>query len=102
MHVVEYGALRPSQIEGQAFENLTTNALVLGDLDLDGGLDLVEGSDEGGRVLLNDGTAQFLSSTTFFGPKVLSEALGDLDGDGDLDLVTGNEVGAMVWPNQTF
>ena len=72
-----------------------TMAIVLGDIDLDGDLDVVAGHDnDPNRVYLNNGTATPFSGVT--GSDIAAEsnattalALGDVDGDGDLDLVEG-------------
>jgi len=73
-----------------------TFAVVLGDIDADGDLDLVAGNyDAVNRLYLNSGTADPFSSVT--GADIATDlhmthavALGDVDGDTDLDLVVGN------------
>lgn len=70
-----------------------TTALLLGDVDGDGDLDLVIG-DQNRQVLLylNDGTGSFTDVTGSrmpLGSPATSLAMGDVDGDGDLDLVLG-------------
>ncbi|MBN1538183.1 MAG: VCBS repeat-containing protein [Anaerolineales bacterium] len=74
-----------------------TIAVVLGDVDRDGDLDLLVGnSGQANRLYLNNGTSTPFSavSGSDISADVLatrSMALGDVDGDGDPDLVTGND-----------
>jgi len=77
-------------------------SLVLGDVDGDGDLDLLAGSDGGGTVSvrLNGGDASGSNTGQFDGGSAIlvgggcatpvSVALGDVDGDGDLDLLATN------------
>jgi len=72
-----------------------TLSLVLGDVDRDGDLDLLEGnSGEANLLYLNNGTADPFDGVdgTEVGTaqETVSLALGDVDGDGDPDLVEGN------------
>jgi hypothetical protein len=72
-------------------------ALVAGDIDRDGDLDVVVLDRGQEHVLINDGNGFFSDETTLRFPvtsdSTRSGALADLDGDGDLDLVTSNSRG---------
>ena len=87
----------------------------LGDLDSDGDLDIYaallppkgEKYDTADRVLLNDGSGNFIDSgqrlqnLSMTGAAASAGvALGDLDGDGDLDALVGKAAGALIWINQ--
>jgi len=79
------------------FDADNTLSVALGDVDRDGGLDLVAGNaTEMDRVYLNNGTATPWAGIT--GADITADAhatwamaLGDVDGDGDRDLVVGND-----------
>jgi len=66
----------------------TTFQIVLGDLDGDGDLDAVQANQGhfNSRVLLNDGTGQFIETDQRLTQNGHGVDLGDLDGDGDLDV----------------
>jgi hypothetical protein len=79
------------------------SAPLLSDLDEDGDLDLLVGSESAGLVLFrNDGTRSHprLVRDSAFGvaaPLLAAPAAGDLDGDGDLDLVVGGAGGGAMY-----
>jgi uncharacterized protein (DUF2141 family) len=82
------------------------SAPLLSDLDGDGDLDLLVGSESNGLALFrNEGTrtAPRLVRDSAFGvvaPVLAAPAAGDLDGDGDLDLVVGGAGGGVVYLEQ--
>jgi hypothetical protein len=83
-----------------------TAAMLPGDVDNDGDLDIVVLNRGQDNVLINNGTGVFTDETPARFP-VTSDttrggALADLDGDGDLDLVTGNSRGeaAVLYINR--
>ncbi len=74
-----------------------------GDIDGDGDLDLVVGSNDFGRVFVNDGTGVFdralqaLSPPAGFLANIEDLVLAELDGDGDLDIVFVGSPGGSVY-----
>jgi hypothetical protein len=88
-----FGGVSGSNISADAHP---TRSIVLGDVDGDGGLDVVVGNNGNNRLYLNNGTASPFSGVS--GSNVCADtdftrsvALGDVDGDGDLDVVAGNQ-----------
>jgi hypothetical protein len=81
-------------------DEFSTNAVVLGDVDRDGDLDMLTGNsgllgDQRNRLYLNNGTSNPFNGA--MGSDITNDehatfdlALGDMDGDGDLDLIAGN------------
>jgi hypothetical protein len=72
---------------------LTEEEIAWGDLDADGDVDIfAKAYGTGYRVLLNDGTGQFVTGWQMEdGQTIIGDlALADLDGDGDLDALVAN------------
>ena len=83
-----------------------TAAVVVGDVDVDGDLDLVVGNVGQDQLYLNNGSGTFTDATAARMPvandNTRALALGDVDGDGDLDLVVGNGTYAGGQQNRLY
>ncbi|MEZ6097863.1 MAG: FG-GAP-like repeat-containing protein [Pirellulaceae bacterium] len=118
VHTKESEAYNPSRVwlndgtgsfsdAGQGIGDATTSQAALGDIDLDGDLDVLTANwfDEPNGLWLNDGRGGFINSGQVIGTATSSQvAFGDLDGDGDLDVVIANFSGATskVWLNDAL
>ena len=72
-------------------EGLKAQALAAGDLDNDGDLDLVEGTETANAFYLNNGAGEFQRKVfEIEDADTYGVALGDMNGDGSLDIVFAN------------
>jgi hypothetical protein len=95
-------AMAEEQIEGVKVERRSAPALV--DLDRDGRLDLVVGSEKGGAAAFRNTSSRgaplrfaHVSGFSLALPPVSTPAVADLDGDGVLDIVSGTVAGGVVF-----
>ncbi len=90
--VVCKNSTNPAQLNNSFLnEKDIARASVSGDLDGDGDIDFVIGTDAANTIWFNDGKGNFSVSLQLLGSRfTTSLVLGDLDNDGDLDLVAGN------------
>ncbi len=90
---------------GQRLDGISSDKVVLGDLDGDGDLDAVVGIrsyDEPNKIWFNDGTGHMVDSNQPMGNSITQDlALGDLDGDNDLDIFEANG-GSTTQPNHVW
>jgi hypothetical protein len=82
--------LAPVQLGNDPADTRRTRGMAIGDLDLDGDLDVVAGNFQGTNVYyLNDGAGNFTGGTEIgtVNRRTWRVALVDVDGDGDLDII---------------
>jgi hypothetical protein len=89
---------------GQSLNKTLGSELAVGDLDLDGDLDVfVANMALPDEIWLNDGSGHFSDSgLRLEGSNSTKPSLGDLDGDGDLDVFVGSLINKpLIWFNLT-
>ena len=91
---------------GQRLGNTDSTAVTLGDLDDDGDMDALVGTEREAVVWINQGRSQGGQEGTFAfygqelsGSKIRAVFLSDLDADGDLDALISGMRQAVIWWN---
>ena len=91
---------------GQRLGQTNSSSVALGDLDNDGDLDALVGTEHGGRVWFNLGKVQngaagayAASEQEIGGGRIRAVFLADLDNDSDLDALAAADKQAVVWWN---
>jgi hypothetical protein len=91
---------------GQRLGDTDSTAVSLGDLDNDGDLDALVGTEKEALVWINQGRSQGGQEGTFApagqeisGSKIRAVFLSDLDGDGDPDAIIAGIRQAVIWWN---
>jgi hypothetical protein len=94
------------QDSGQRLGDGNSTSVALGDVDADGDLDALVGTEYGSLVWFNLGGSEGGEMGTFLGSAMLLDStptravfLADLDGDGYLDAVLGGNNQATIWWN---
>jgi hypothetical protein len=96
--VIVFGdsGVRPTRVGGTIVTGVTFSALITGDFDDDGDLDLVAGTGNYVRVLLGDGTGSFTFGGIYESSELIRMDVGDFNGDGHLDLAGANGDAAVA------
>jgi hypothetical protein len=85
---------------GQQLGQMESTAVILGDLNGNGFLDVVVGNDGADEIWFNEGAANFSNSRQQLGNgRTRALFLADLNGNGYLDLVISSTVSGQVWLN---
>ena len=79
----------------------TINSIVVGDINADGMLDIVTGSNNGGSVLINTTSGGVLSFATaiYLNNNFYTVRVADFNGDGSLDIASLNFNGVYIYSN---
>jgi hypothetical protein len=84
---------------GQRLGETDSTAVALGDVDGDGDLDALVGTEEGALVWINQDGIFALSEQEISGDHTRSVFLSDVDGDGDPDALVAGRRRAVIWWN---